>query len=72
MVLRDSVNKNFNCDSRCSNEANGMDDANESEVDSDEDLEAGEKWLVFSFLFPRNGRLVNQLEGFQMFTMLIV
>lgn len=46
MVLGDS-SKNSNCNSNCSDETNG----NESEIDSDEDLEAGEKWLVFSFFF---------------------
>ncbi|VDN94726.1 unnamed protein product [Brugia pahangi] len=44
MVLRNSIHKNSNYDSSCSDETNDMNDNDESEIDSDEDSEAGEKW----------------------------
>ncbi|EJW72849.1 hypothetical protein WUBG_16243 [Wuchereria bancrofti] len=43
MVIRNSIYKNSNYDSSCSDETNDMDDNDESEIDSDEDSEAGEK-----------------------------
>lgn len=47
MIVRNSIHG-----AMCSSITNDMDDGdNGSETDSDEDLEAGEKWLVFLFLF---------------------
>ncbi|VDN08225.1 unnamed protein product [Thelazia callipaeda] len=57
MVLRgQATSKSFNPSiSSCSEGTNDLDGGNESEIDSDEDLEAGEKWLTLMSLDQMDG-----------------
>lgn len=62
MIPRESIRNNSNSDNDYSNETNFVDNTDQSENDSDEDLEAGEKWLVFFSFCQRIKSLVNQFN----------